>query len=327
MKSMLRIILMMLCFTALTSCERMELYDMGRHISLVLDLKLDLDVEVDPAKKTDEPIETHIDPPAHHKVLFYSNEEGTKDYSEFVGTYGGEISTPAGTYRMLTYSFGTEYVQIRGENNLATLEAFTSDITEEKKGTMRGFTRAGDAEPDNQPIVYAPDHLLVSQETVKIPEFSEDDVVITLRAKCATIVETYTFEASNVVGAQWIESVEAFVTNQSRSCYFGRGEASKEPATIFFTVGTNREEGYLYTTFNTFGKLPGESRSLLHILIRNASGAEVHVSLDITDQFGKTDHHIVITDEIVVPEPKDDGGGIAPTVDPWDTETIDVPIG
>lgn len=310
-----------------TSCERMDLYDLGRHLSLVLDLKLELDVIVDPSKKTDEPIETKIDPPAYHKVIFYSTEDGTQKYSTFVTTYGGEIGAPPGTYRMLTYSFGTEYIQIRGEGNINTIEAFTSDITEAKRTALRGFTRAGESEGEEEPIIWAPDHLLVAQETVTIPEFSEEDVVITLRARCATIVETYTFSVPNVEGAQWIESVEAFVTNQSRTSFFGRGEASQEPATIFFTVGVNRDEGYLYTDFNTFGKLPGESRSLLHILIKNTGGEEVHITTDITDQFEKTDHHIIITDEIIVPQPEDEGAGIAPTVDPWDDEQHDVPIG
>lgn len=323
----LRFLLLTSAFTLLcTSCERMDLYDLGRHLSLVLDLKLELDVIVDPSKKTDEPIETKIDPPEYHKVLFYLPEDGTRKYYTFVGTNGGEIGAPPGTYNMLTYSFGTEYIQIRGEENLSTIEAFTSDITEAKKTALRGFTRADESEPE-QPIIYAPDHLLVSHETVTIPEFGEEDVVITLRARCATIVETYTFEVTNIEGAQWIESVEAFVTNQSRSSYFGRGEVSREPATIFFTVGVNREEGYLYTDFNTFGKLPGESRSLLHILIKNTGGEEVHVSTDITDQFEKKDHHIIITDEIIVPEPEDEGAGIAPTVDPWEDEKQDVPIG
>ena len=33
----------------LTSCERMELYDLGRNISLSLDLKLEIDVVIDPS--------------------------------------------------------------------------------------------------------------------------------------------------------------------------------------------------------------------------------------------------------------------------------------
>ena len=322
-----RLLLLTSSFFLLTSCERMELYDLGRHLSLSLDLKLEIDVVIDPSKQTDEPIPTKIDPPAHHKVIFYSTEDGSQKYSTFVGTNGGEIGAPPGTYRMLTYSFGTEYIQIRGEGNINTLEAFTSDITDSKRSALRGFTRAGDPEPEEQPIIWAPDHLLVSQEKVTIPEFSEEEVVITLHAKCATIVESYTFEVPYVHGAQWIESVEAFVTNQARTSFFGRGEVSSEPATICFPVGVNRAKGYLYTEFNTFGKLPGESRSLLHILIKNTGGEEVHITTDITDQFEKEDHHIIIPEEIIIPEPEDEGAGIAPTVDPWDDEIHDVPIG
>ena len=79
--------------------------------------------------------------------------------------------------------------------------------------------------------------------------------------------------------------------------------------------------------FNTFGKLPGESKSYLHILVTDTNGDEFHITADITDQFEKPDHHIVLDEEIVIPKPEDRAGGIAPSVNPWEEEIIDVPIG
>jgi len=46
---------------------------------------------------------------------------------------------------------------------------------------------------------------------------------------------------------------------------------------------------------------------------------------DITEQFAKTDHHIVIDDSIDVPEPE--GGGIAPSIESWDKVFHDITIG
>ena len=51
------------------------------------------------------------------------------------------------------------------------------------------------------------------------------------------------------------------------------------------------------------------------------------MSVDITDQFEKDDHEIIIDEEIDIPKPESGGAGIAPTVDPWEEENHDVPIG
>lgn len=331
-----------LTLLALVGCKRMPLYDLeNKEVDLELDLELELDLKLDIDVKVDIEVDTVIPTPEYMKVNFYSMDNAGLNYAEFVGSQGGPISTPPGTYVMLIYNFGTEYIQIRNEDNINTIEAFTSDITAAKGAALRSFIpskRAGEAteadelEEPQGPIIYAPDHLLVTRETVVIPDMTSENRKVTVYATVSDIVETYAYEAPNVKGTEYIQSVEAFVTNQSRSSFFGRPEVSKEPATIWFPVGVNREKGYLFTVFNTFGKLPGESRSFLHMLITNTEGQQVHVTTDITDQFDHPDpdreHIIVIDQEIVVPPPSGgEGGGIAPTVDPWDEENTDVPIG
>ena len=309
------------------SCQRMPLYDLERQaVELVLSLRLDLDIELDLEVDVDIEVENSIKVPEYNKVLFYSIDEDNLRYTEFVGSYGGAISTPAGRYRMVSYNFGTEYVEIRGEGNSNTLEAFTSDITATKAAALKAFSRSGEDEPSG-PIIYAPDHLLVARETVIIPVMTRESQSVTIEATASTIVKTYSFEVHSVIGAEYIESAEAFVTNQARSSFFGRGEISQEPATICFPVGVDRKKGCLYTTFNTFGKLPGESRSYLHILVRDTDGQEYRFSEDITNQFENPENHIVIDEEVEIPEPPSHNGGIAPTVNPWDEENHDVPIG
>ena len=312
---------------AFMSCKRMPLYDLElQSVSLVLNLVLDINLDIDLDIHVDVDIEKSIPKPTYNKVLFYDQDNGLLKNSEFVGTYGGPISTSEGNYQMLVYSFGTEYIQIRGEGDLSTIEAFTSDITATKAAALAACTRAADDQPQG-PIIYTPDHLLVACEPVEIPRLSEKAQEVVISATLRTIVETYSFEVQTVIGAEYVESCEAFVTNQARSSFFGRGEVSKEPATLSFPVGVDRRKGCLYTTFNTFGKLPGESRSYLHIIIRDTGGTEHYISTDITDQFLKPDHHIVISEEIDIPQPASGGGGIAPTVDEWTEENHDVPIG
>lgn len=326
MKKRLSILLPLLVLTLL-SCKRIPLYDLGQqavHLVLTLDLKLDLEVDLD--VDVDVEVSAAIKMPEHHKVLFYAPDDDHLRYTEFVDSTGGIISTPAGNYQMLVYSFGTEYVQIRGEGDIATIEAFTSDITASKSAALASCTRGTEDEPQG-PIIYAPDHLLVARDLVEVPLMTNEEQSVVLHASSKTIVETYSFEVRSVVGAEYIESVEAFVTNQARSSFFGRGEVSQEPATLSFPVGVSRRKGCLYTTFNTFGKLPGESHSFLHVLIRDTGGKEHHFSTDITDQFEKKDHHIIIDEPVDIPPPQTASGGIAPTVEPWNEETRDVPIG
>ncbi len=319
--------IILLAFLALfMSCERMPLYDMEKsmYLDLKLNLKLDIDLDEELTAGVDIKPDSVIKMPEHNKVLFYSAENNVLKHTEFVDSTGGDIFTPPGLYKMLVYSFGTEYTQIRGEGNMETIEAYTSDITDTKTRLLRTITRQ-DAKETQDVIIYAPDHLLVAREEVVIPEFSEDTIVIS--AEASTVVETYSFAVTNIKGCENVASCEAFVTNQARSRFLGRGEASNEPATICFPVGVNHAKNVFYTTFNTFGKLPGESRAYLHIVIVDTGGKEHYVSEDITEQFGNGDHRIVIDKEIDIPEPESQSSGIAPTVEEWDEEITDVPLG
>ena len=328
MKQRLLNILLMAMLIVFTSCERMPLYDMDKttYLELVLNLALDLDIDITIIDDLDIRIDKAIKTPEYNKVLFYPYGSTKLSYSTIVGATGGEIFTPPGQYKMLVYSMGTEYVQIRGENDINTIEAYTSDISATKMGILRSFTRAGETDPPG-PVIYAPDHLLVAKEDVEIPEWTGESQTITIKAVANTIVQTYTFEVQTVVGTEYIESCEAFVTNQSRSSFFGRGEISTDPATICFQVGVDKKKDCLYTVFNTFGKLPGESVSYLHILIKDTGGTEHRVTVDITDQFEKADHHILITEPVVIPTPSGGGAGIAPTVEEWSEEIHNVGIG
>jgi len=259
-------------------------------------------------------------------VAFYDPQDGTLLKTEYTGPFGGPLQVNPGTYNMVVYSFDTEWTQVRGESNVNTLEAFTSDITALKLPLMAHFYSSSDDNPPG-PIIYTPDHLLMTQKEVEIPPFTTESQVITITATANTIVETYAFEVRNITGIEYISSVEAFVTNQARSSFFGRGEKSTEPATLSFPLEVDREEGILKSTFNTFGKLPGESHSYLHLLLFDRQGNPFTITDDITEKFYNPDHVIVIEDSIVIPKPEEGGGGIAPTVDPWEEINQDVPIG
>ena len=310
-----------------SSCEYKDLCYNHNHwsepnLSLELNLNLDLNVELD----VSEAAHTKIDTPTYMVVAFYDPEDGSLRKTEFTGPFGGPLQVNPGNYNMVVYSFDTEWTQVRGESNVNILEAFTSDISALKLPLLAQFYNDDEEMPPG-PIIYTPDHLLVTQKDVEIPPYSEETHVITITATANTIVETYAFEVRNIQGIEYIASVEAFITNQARSSFFGRGEKGTEPATIYFPMEVDRTNGELKSTFNTFGKLPGESHSYLHMLLYDTQGNPFTITDDITEQFYNPDHVIVIEDSVVIPEPQAGGGGIAPTVDPWEEVNQDVPIG
>lgn len=312
---------------ALTSCRYKDLcYDHDHwakpNLMLNLSLKLDLDVDLDVTTEA----HTKVEIPQYLKVCMYDSLTGTLKRTEFVGSYGGPLQVTPGKYYMMVYSFDTEWTQVRGEGDINTLEAFTSDITEAKMPLFSHFNRMKASEAPG-PIIYTPDHLLMTAKHIEIPQFSTEDIVMTIEATAATIVQTYGIETMNITGVENIASAEAFITNQARSSFFGRGEISQEPATIYFPMEINREEGTIETTFNTFGKLPGESQCYLYILLLDTEGTPYTVVEDVTDMFNDTTHMIQVSDTVDIPAPATESGGIAPTVQPWEEENHDVPIG
>ena len=146
--SILAATLLLLC-----SCQYKDLcYDHSHgenyNLSLLLELQLELDVDVEVSVET----HTKIEKPDYMKVMFYDPQTGILSDTEIVDSDGGRIYEAPGFYDMLVYSFGTEWTQIRGEGNINTLEAFTSDITATKSGILRSFTRAEGDEPQG-PII------------------------------------------------------------------------------------------------------------------------------------------------------------------------------
>ena len=290
------------------------------NLMLVLNLKLELDLDL----PVSDAAHTKIHVPTYMVAQFYDTLSGGLKKTAYVGPYGGPLQIAPGTYDMVVYNFDTEWTWIRKESNINTLEAYTSDITSTKQPIFSVIAQE-DTTGVPGPIIYTPDHLLVARKRVEIPEYSEVKKVITIEASAETVVETYAFEVPHVIGAEYTSSVEAFVTNQALSTFFGRDEVNPTPATIYFPVEVNRKDSCFETTFNTFGKLPGESHSYLHIVVIGPEGDPITVVSDITEQFEDTTHIIILPDTIVIAPPA--GGGIAPTVEEWEEETHDVPIG
>ena len=167
---------------------------------------------------------------------------------------------------------------------------------------------------------------------VFIEAFQGREEEITVHTRASSILDTYSLEVLNIKGAENIEKVEAFVTGQILSNYFGRQERSNSPATVQIEMTPDVKNRRLYTIFNTFGKLPGEENKIfLDITVTDSGGGQYRYVYDVTDQFDNPDNkdkQLIIDGEIIdIPKAEHGGGGFQPSIDEWDREDIDVPLG
>lgn len=342
MKGLTRHILQCIVLLAvLAGCQRIPLYERSTNVSLRITLNLELDYELDFAAENelDEELslKVHGKEPLYFQALFYDRSTHKLVTSQIVGAGGGDIHVPSGEYDMVLYSFGTESTQLRNLNSMEEAEAFTSDITKSMaerfmaiqesaasvKSQVRGY--------DDDPIIHEPDHLYVANETgVVVPAFRGRNESITIYATASPIMDVYSLEVLNLKGVENIGRVEAFLTGQSISNYFGKGERNSSPANIYTEMRTDRQAGRLYTIFGTFGKLSDE-QGLVYLDISDTGGGKYRYIYDVTDQFDdplNTGHRLVIdASEIDIPKPEHGGGGLAPSVDQWENEEVDVPLG
>lgn len=324
-------------------CKRIPLYDLYTtvRLNLQLDLKMDTEIDLTVDAELDEDYLAKIvgECPQYVEVLFYDIHTHKLVHSKIMESDGGELDIPAGEYDMLIYSMGTESTQVDLLHNRTTAEAFTSDITRQMSSRFSQLQASNDpSNPsmrgyEDDPIIHEPDHLYVSrQPSVEIPAYVDMDESVTIYATASSILEIYSLEVINIKGAENIDIVEAFITGQVKSNYFGVGDKNLAAATLYTDMRVDTENNRLYSVFCTFGKQPGETNKIyLDITVKDTGGGQHRYIFDVTDQFDDPENtnHTLIVDgsEIDIPEGKAGGGGLDPSVDNWDEEVIDVPLG
>ena len=330
----------LLIFSA--GCRRIPLYDRSTRVDIIIDLDRELDHDI--VMSVDKPLEKiYTDKiegvvPNYYEVLVYDTVTDELVSSNIVVEKGGSLSIFPGTYHLVIYSFGTESTQLKDLHNRHSANAFTTDITSSKGQIIKSKLNNADAKTvskgyEDDPIINEPDHLYTSNEMdVTIDAFIGGEETVTIHTTTSSILDVYSLEVLNIKGAENIEKVDAFVTGQILSNHIGRPERDTSPATLYVDMSVDVENSRLYTVFNTFGKLPGEENKIfLDITVTNSDGGQYRYIYDVTDQFddpGNKDHQLIIDGEIIdIPKAEHGGGGFEPTVDQWEREDIDVPLG
>ena len=329
----------LLIFSA--GCKRIPLYDRSTKVDIIIDLDRELDhnivMSVDKSleKIYTDKIEGVV--PTYYEVLVYDAVTDDLVSSNIVGEKGGSLSIFPGDYHLVIYSFGTESTQLKDLHNRDLANAFTTDITASKGQIIKSKVNKSDAKStskgyEDDPIINEPDHLYTSNEMdVTIDAFIGGEQSVTIRTTVSSILDVYSLEVLNINGAENIEKVEAFVTGQIMSNYFGIDERDSSPATLYVDMSVDVKNSRLYTVFNTFGKLPGEQNNIfLDITVTDSGGGQYRYVYDVTDQFDdpdNKDHRLIIEGEMIdIPKAEFGGGGLDPSIDEWEREDIDVPL-
>lgn len=323
-------------------CKRIPLYERTTRVNLIIDQEKSLDHDIVLSYDTELPeqYQEKIDgtTPAYYEVLVYDINTNELKATHILGKNGGQMNLFPGQYHLVVYSFGTESTQVENLNNRLTANAFTTDITELKSTIIKSKNTSYEAVKstkgyEDDPIINEPDHLYVANEMdVFIEAFQGREEEITIRTTASSILDVYSLEVLNIKGAENIEKVEAFVTGQIISNHFGKPARNNSPATLAIEMLPDIQNQRLYTVFNTFGKLPGaQNKIFLDITVTDSGGGQYRYVYDVTNQFddpGNKDHQLIIDGEIIdIPKAEHGGGGFQPSVDEWEREDIDVPLG
>ena len=322
-------------------CKRIPLYERSTKINLVVDLKRGLDHDIVLEYETELPKEYQdkIDGvvPTYYETLVYDPLTNALKSSHIVGEKGGSLSLFPGEYNLVLYNFGTESTQVKDLHHRLEANAFTTDITDLKSAAIRSKTMneatKGSKAYENDPIIYEPDHLYVAnKENVVIEAFQGREQEITIHTTASSILQVYSIEVLNVSGTENISKVEAFVTGQVLEHNFGVPQCGDSPATICIDLTVDEKNNRLYVILCTFGKLKGaENMLFLDVADMGTAGGKYRYIFDVTDQFddpNNVNHRIVVDGSVIdIPKPELGGGGLKPSVDEWEKEEIDVPLG
>ena len=257
----------------------------------------------------------------------------------------GHITADAGDYHLMVYNFGTESTLIREEHTYRLAEAYTNEIASHYYAYLPSV-RVGASEA---PIVYEPDHLfLMTQDRIHI---APTDRMDTLRTDdgdyftASTCVDSYYIQV-RIKGIEYVSTAASLLTGLAASTTLhNRSMQPEPPVRIFFEMnpsgrenvdkragGTEEEDAVIYTTFNTFGKLPEvETEYTVTFDFVTTDGRTQTETMNITPMFDTPEvmenKWIIIDKEIVIaPPPKQEGGGLSPEVDEWQDVNTDLQI-
>lgn len=337
----------LLCFTLLTlvlmSCEHRILEDPynGHYVRVYIDEHIKnvtygfySDQRKRPEYERPRVLRAVLADPITNKVV---SERYLQTYGEDERGYyiDGYMAVEAGQYNLMVYNFGTPRTKLRNENDYTAIESYTSPIDDR----LFQYFPTMEGELDKKKVRYCPDHLfLTTCERVTVPKSLNIDTLRTHDGDFFTansVVKSYYLQV-RIKGFEHVVSAVSLLSGMAGAkTLYNREMVASDPVSVFFDLdytdvgrtnvtpkGTTTKTAVLYTTFNTFGKLP-EEQSLFHLNFefKRTDGSTQVESIDITSMFEEplvvNEQWILIEKEIEIEAPIGGGGGMTPGVDEW----------
>ncbi len=271
--------------------------------------------------------------------------------------YDGYIICDSGDWALLAWNFDTEATLLSGVSEIYGATAYTNNIAAHLYSALRSSLKAAsggmskgeesgtktDIDWDKEKIVYEPDHLFVAKcDDVSVGYSDHVDTLMTPDREyftASSIVEAWYIQV-NVKGISRMSSSLSLLSGLSGTKRLFSGALDPDnPVTVYFDMvngsrtKAESDEGVLYSTFCTFGKLPERQNGFnVTFDIATKFGKAVSATFDITDEFGKDiakEHRWIILDRtIVIPDapPGGQGGGFSPGVTDWNDVNTDLKI-
>lgn len=275
-----------------------------------------------------------VDPEMMHVILY--DEEGKQIVTELYATnksvndegkpvFRSNLQVAPGRYQFLAYNFGTEAAVVENWRTPATAIVHSTEVPERisKKFVMKSGVE--------DPVIYEPEHIMVSSETVEIPYHTD---VYTIETEAAPIVESW-YVQIRVGGLQWVKDAQAFLSGMASANYIAENRRVTDPqATVWFPMvkSTDKGETVICAIFNTFGHIDRSRNDLSITFNLNTVDGKSEVREFNISQLFETEnavkHHWLLLDEVIqITEPSDiKGGGFDPVVGDWEEEHRDIVI-
>ena len=317
-----------------TCCRRIPLHDPGSNVFLKINIELRSNVELNEDLNIEGDAylmeKVYGKKPEMMRACFYDIESHELVYEFYLPPEGDFIDILPGEYDLIVYSLGNEATRVESTEKRGTGRAFTNRTGESVNGTVSDAT-SGTKATGSQAVIFEPDHLYAGRlEKVKVPVMEDDDPTFIIDIPVSTILDTYSFEIINIVGAGRIQKADIYITGQAPSKYLWDLRYPSIPASIYFQASVNYSKEHIYTIFNTFGKFPGETNlCYINVLLTDGRGEKFLWVFDVTEQFDNPDntrHEIIIDERIEIPE-KGNAGGFNIGVQGYQTVIIPVVIG
>lgn len=261
----------------------------------------------------------------------YLQNQGTDSEGYYLDGY---INVPPGKYNILLYDFGSPQTLIRNDQNYYAMQAYTNPVNEYYMQYLPAVRQTVDV----QSIVQQPEHLFHDvAEQIVVPKSLGLDTLRTATGKhfrAHSMVKSYYIQIK-VKGIEWATSAVSVLSGMAGSSLLHKhtGIVESDSVYVLFTMtpaervcsaADGSTTATLYTTFNTFGKLPElPSRLTVTFEFMKRDGSSQTEEIDITEMFDtplvKEQQWILIDHEIELspPEGTPISGGMTPGVDDW----------